>query len=111
MDDAVSPSDPRTIEAEALGALVTRFATGVALLSASHLGEGRDVREASADDDAWQRVRVRIEAYRLRALDPRDPEVYRVTLTAEPARGLADVSSFAAALFARPFGENGPPPQ
>ena len=111
MDDAVSPSDPRTIEAEALGALVTRFATGVALLSSSHLGDGRDVREASADDDAWQRVRVRIEAYRLRALDPRDPEVYRVTLTAEPARGLADVSSFAAALFARPFGENGPPPQ
>ena len=108
MDDAVSPSDPATIEAEALGALVTRFATGLALLSSSRLGGARPSR---ADDDAWQRVRVRIEACRLRALDPRDPEVYRVTLSAEPARGLADVSFFAAALFARPFGDNGLPPQ
>ena len=115
MPVAPSPRRPDPA-AEALHALVSRLATCLALLAASpdegsSSGSARALApdppppparsrdgDDEAPDDAFARVRVRISASR----SPTSRAAYRVSLAAEPGRGLAedeDVAAFVASAL------------
>jgi hypothetical protein len=108
------------VEAEALGALTARLTAALALLASSTTcpsltsATSSDEQQqpgshaAAADADAWDDVLVRVVVEPAQALNARSSSAssasyaFRVTLCAEPARGLPrqSVASFEAGVFA-----------
>jgi hypothetical protein len=112
-----SPAD--AVEAEALGALTARLTAALALLASSSTAVGPSLTSATSSDeqqqpgshaasasDAWDDVLVRVVVEPAQALSARSSSsassAFRVTLCAEPARGLPrqSVASFVAGVFA-----------